>query len=257
MEWFRTHDLSPIDIDSASVIDSTRTVSAMEETYAQSIQEFERALEEYQDIFAAGGVGVNSERLDDSGVYYQQDEGYEADLHNGLGTLYMSTGDYMEAMVHITQALQLYSRVGETGEHHYADLLFNQALLFFRQGQFLESAHVHYQALELYHRISGDGVNPMLGNGFLDISSLRSLMEEAELKSKQQDGTKDTTETINPKSPGSTTTATKASEGETEVAADGSESLRMNIRPLKLPDQWVNETDSDDILSNVPIVRAQ
>ena len=247
MEWFGKHELDPVEVEaSVSVTGDGIGVEGYDETYAQSIQEFERALEEYQEMFSAGGVGVNNDNFDDSGAYYQQDDGYEADLHNGLGALYMATGDLMEAMVHITQAVQLYSRSGEQGERHFADLKLSQALLFFRQGQFQESASAHNEALQMYRKMSGDGESPFKESGILD---LQSLMKEAQRAADDQ-FTQDTTS--NQAADENNDSGTH--KDEIEVTADGTDRLRMNIRPLIVPEGSFNETEMD---VTVPVVGAE
>ena len=264
MDWFIGYDLPPIDAElSATIVDASgggtgSAAANLEDAYAQSIQEFERLLEEYQELFAAGGAGVNRD-LDSDGLYYEMDDGYEADLHAGLATLYMTTGDLTEATVHMSQALQLYTNKGEGGERHVADLKLNQAMLFFRQGQYKESAEAHRDTMEIYQKQQqgeGGGSGGTTSDGILDLASLtQSIVEEVQRETnrereqqaqQQQDST---TTTTSPHDENSDKTA------EVDVSSDGSvvdgdseRKVHMNIRPLIVPEQLSNDTVIEEVL---------
>ena len=179
MDWYKSHQLPPsLDLDYAMDL-------------SESIQQYEDALEEYQELFANEAdynhMGHGAREMGNDGLHYQRDDGYEADLHNALATLYMTNGDFTMAQIHLEQAVQLYSISGERQENYFADVLLNQATLAFRQGHFEKSAESYKEAVAMYEKHhANEGTNLMMEMGSFDMNSYKSLLEQAKKDSQQQ-----------------------------------------------------------------------
>jgi tetratricopeptide (TPR) repeat protein len=246
MLWYQQHNLSPHkQKQQQETVLPTDTINTDNDAIAESIQQYEAMLEEYQELFSRDGADLN---IDHGDGVYQRDEGYEADLHNALGAMYMSTGDFTMAQVHVDQAISLYSIQGEGQETYFADVLYNQALLLFQQGEFLKSLEAYHEALELYRQLLGEGVkNDFFGTD----TDIQSLVEEAQREAhehaqklqilkKEQGGGMNTLKSNNDKKRSEdATTKTK----EIQVGDHGAIKADIGTLTISEPEQAMNETE--------------
>jgi len=125
------------------------------------LHEYEQALKEYNETLVDGvEVPVSVGEMGEY-PYSEDDERYRGDLHASLGSLYMSKGDLLHAVAHLTQAMDLYTSIGEQEGLSMADIKFNLAMLYLRRGEFKYSADYNDQALDTYRKVVGNGKNPM------------------------------------------------------------------------------------------------
>jgi len=107
---------------------------------------------------ASGGGGSNDD------VYYERDDGYEADMLMSIGSIYMSMGETTHAIPCLEQAIALYNSNGESKSPAMADTKNNLAVAYFLVQRFQDSQTARFEALDLYQTLYGDNVNPYLQN---------------------------------------------------------------------------------------------
>jgi tetratricopeptide (TPR) repeat protein len=143
-----------------------------------AIEEYERVLHEYEELRGGGaddGMGGGQFVDEITGEILDRDDGYEGDLHSGLGSLYMAKGDYVLAASHLTEAVRLYELSGEQQERSMADAKFNLSILHLRNGAYMESANLYSEALDIYEAVTVEGENPLDG---MDASELLTALQE-------------------------------------------------------------------------------
>eukprot|EP00977_Amphora_coffeiformis_P005203 scaffold1115_cov165-Amphora_coffeaeformis.AAC.3 len=183
MGWFRRHNVAPPQPPPPDGLANNEEQNAMILTY-------EQGLEEYHAMFADGVDSSDPVVSDTNGFYsggdadygsqtfYQRDDGYEGDLHNTLGALYLNSGDYDQAAMHLQQALRLYLKAGEAQDTTTATAHTQLALLYFQQGEYDASMEQHRLAVEIFKKIVTPGSNP-LHHGGVPIVDWPNLLAEA------------------------------------------------------------------------------
>ena len=183
MDWFHEHKIArpatvlPDDVEA-------------DENHGLMIQTYEQALEEYHSMFKDGVDSSDPVVSDSNGFYrsgdadfgdqefYERNDGYEGDLHNTLGALYLNAGDIDQAALHLQQALRLYLNAGEGQDATTASTHTQLAALYFQQGEYKSSAEQHRLASEIYQKILTPGENPLLQGG-VPIVQWPELLAEA------------------------------------------------------------------------------
>jgi hypothetical protein len=172
--------------------------------------QYERSLEEYYALFSdydfeqQHSVFFNDDILsvDESNgsnnYYYDKDDGYEADLHVLIGTLYMESDNQSSgqnsislASNHFEQAVRLYDISGEVHSTNMALAKYNLFLLHLRDGDYRTASSLYNDAIDTLRMIDttiAHTDSSMFIVGIMNewVQQYRTLHKNQPFKSKRQ-----------------------------------------------------------------------
>jgi hypothetical protein len=166
--------IDPLQLHSSTTTeDMIRTENDIDHPISKNdfLIQYERLLEEYYALFVDSDleqqrtVPSNDDIFDmdasNDNYYYDTDDGYEADLHVSIGTLYMelhttpssSSSTISQATNHFEQAVRLYQASGEVHSTNMALAKYNLFLLHLRDGDYRTASLRYNDAVDALRTI--------------------------------------------------------------------------------------------------------